>query len=236
MECMIQWTTQDHPAINKSPWKRDESKKLAALVETLGYHGKWKQIASDLNTDRTAAQCFAHYQAEYRGPDPKRPWTKEEDQDLKDAIMLVGDKNWQLVAVSLGGRRSGQQCLHRWKAINPAIRRSRWMDEEDAALKAAVAVYGSGNWCHIQRHIPGRTDMQCRERWMNVLNPSLVHGKYSDEEKVKLTQLVKEFGRKWSLIAEQMPGRTDNSCLRTWNKIQREDMKKKEQQQKDSCS
>ncbi|KAI8339149.1 hypothetical protein BC941DRAFT_394594 [Chlamydoabsidia padenii] len=241
MECMIQWTSQDHPKINKSPWKRSESRRLAALVETLGYHGKWQQIASELNTDRTAAQCFAHYQAEYRGPDPKRPWTKEEDQDLKDAIMLVGDKNWQQVAVSLGDR-SGQQCLHRWKAINPAIRRSRWTDEEDMALKASVAVYGIGNWCHIQRNIPGRTDMQCRERWANVLDPTLVQGPFSDEENIKLTRLVEEYGRKWSMIAEHMPGRTDNICLRAWKRLelkatrQQQEQQNQKEQQKETSS
>ena len=37
----------------------------------------------------------------------------------------------------------------------------------------AVKAYGHGNWAKIQRHVPGRTDVQCRERWANVLNPEL---------------------------------------------------------------
>jgi hypothetical protein len=25
----------------------------------------------------------------------------------------------------------------------------------------------------VQRHVPGRTDVQCRERWVNVLDPGV---------------------------------------------------------------
>ncbi|CAO3592550.1 unnamed protein product [Absidia cylindrospora] len=227
MNCMIQWTTQDHPAINKSPWKNKESKELGELVELHGYEGNWERIASELKTDRTAGQCFSHYQAKFKGYDQKRPWTAEDDQALQDAVALIGERNWQQVAVLIGGR-SGQQCLHRWvKSINPAIRRSRWTSEEDAALKASVAVYGAGAWSYIQRHIPGRTDMQCRERWTNVLDPNLVHGQFTPEEIERLKELVNKHGRKWSVIAEHMPGRTDNICLRTWNKMNQPPSKKK---------
>ncbi|KAI8089161.1 uncharacterized protein BX664DRAFT_332323 [Halteromyces radiatus] len=222
MECMIQWTTQDHPKINKLPWKKKESTDLKLLVEKHGHNGKWEQIASELKTNRTAAQCFAHYQAELNMQDSKRRWTAEDDEALKDAVTMMGDKNWQRVALLVGGR-TGQQCLQRWmKSINPAIRRSKWTAEEDAALRASVAVYGKGNWTGVQRHLPGRTDMQCRERWMNVLDPRLRHDELSPEEKEKLTQLVAQHGRKWSLFAELMPGRTDNILLRTWTRMVRE--------------
>ncbi|CAO3633552.1 unnamed protein product [Cunninghamella blakesleeana] len=181
MECMIQWTTQDHPSINKKPWSKKESETLRQLVKENGYEGKWEKIASQLNTNRTASQCFSHYQAESNALDAKRPWTKDDDEALKEAVSLVGDKNWQQVASIIGGR-SGQQCLHRWeKSINPAIRRSRWTEEEDNALRGAVDVYGVGNWTSIQRYLPGRTDMQCRERWMNCLDPRINHDAFTEE-------------------------------------------------------
>ena len=69
--------------------------------------------------------------------------------------------------------RTGQQCLHRWqKSINPTIRRARWTAEEDARLTTAVSLYGH-SWARVRFHVPGRTDVQCRERWMNILNPDL---------------------------------------------------------------
>lgn len=178
---MIQWTTQDHPKINKKPWGKDESRRLAELVNQHGFEGQWEKIAVDLNTNRTASQCFSHYQAESNLSNAKRKWTLEDDESLKEAVDLLGDRNWQQVASMVSGR-TGQQCLQRWmKSINPAIRRSRWTLEEDDALRGAVGVYGVGNWTKVQRYTPGRTDMQCRERWMNVLDPSIKHEAFSEE-------------------------------------------------------
>lgn len=181
MECMIQWTTQDHPKINKKPWNKSESAKLAELVAKHGVEGQWEKIAVELNTSRTASQCFRHYQSEKNLAESKRKWTPQDDEALRQAVEIFGDRNWQHVAAMVG-TRSGQQCLQRWmKSINPAIRRSRWTPEEDEALRAAVGVYGVGNWNKVQRHIPGRTDMQCRERWTNCLDPNLKFDPLTEE-------------------------------------------------------
>ncbi|KAI8074406.1 hypothetical protein BC940DRAFT_43469 [Gongronella butleri] len=232
LECMIQWTTQDHPSINKLPWSKVETERLGQLVQTHGYHGQWEKIASELNTNRTAAQCFSHYQFASNTKAAHKKWTKDDDDALRNAVTVLGDRNWQQVATLVGGR-SGQQCLHRWlKSINPAIRRSKWTDEEDQALRGAVAVYGIGNWTSVQRHIPGRTDMQCRERWVNVLDSSLNHGPFSDDEKAKLIALIDQHGKKWSHIAQFMPGRTDNSLLRMWASMERAKKKEEKANQK----
>ncbi|KAI9306730.1 Homeodomain-like protein [Cunninghamella echinulata] len=226
MECMIQWTTQDHPAINKTPWSKKESEKLAQLVREYGLEGQWERIAIELNSNRTASQCFSHYQAESNALNAKRPWTKEDDEILKEAVTLVGEKSWQQIASIVGGR-SGQQCLHRWlKTINPAIRRSKWTEEEDNALRGAVEVYGVGNWASVQRYIPGRTDMQCRERWMNCLDPNIIRGEFTEEEKQKLKDLVERHGKRWSYLTQFFPGRTDNNLLRRWNSLQKPPGKK----------
>ncbi|KAI8373134.1 Homeodomain-like protein [Radiomyces spectabilis] len=227
-ECRIQWTTQDHPTINKTPWSRDETQKMDALVEKHGYEGQWETIAVELGTNRTAAQCFAHYQAQKNVGASKRKWTPEDDETLREAVDVFGERNWQQVAVRVGGR-TGQQCLQRWtKCVNPAIRRHRWEKEEDDALRAAVNVYGVGNWRIIQRHIPGRTDMQCRERWVNCLDPNLDFTPFNEEEIQRLKELYAIHGRKWSLLAEYFPGHTDNQVLREWKAIERGSRRKKQ--------
>ena len=108
-------------------------------------------------------------------------WTKQEDKDLETAIKLFGDKNWQQVANYLIGR-TGQQCLHRWqKTVRPNIKRGRWTLQEDKSLTLAVKAYGSKNWIKVQQHVPGRTDVQCRERWVNILDPSLNNGPWTKD-------------------------------------------------------
>ncbi|GAN08499.1 hypothetical protein MAM1_0207c08013 [Mucor ambiguus] len=221
IECLIQWTTQEHPTINKKPWSKQESQKLAELVQKIGlFSGQWERIASELGTNRTISQCFSHYMYEKNNTHARSlKWTKEEDKKLTDAVKLFGNCNWQQVADILGDR-TGQQCLHRWqKSLNPVIKRQRWNTEEDALLQRAVHLYGAGNWTKIQRLIPGRTDMQCRERWVNILQPSINRGQFTQEETDRLLELVETHGPKWSFLQTLMPGRTDNALMRHYKNI-----------------
>ncbi|KAJ1648927.1 hypothetical protein IWQ61_009825 [Dispira simplex] len=218
-ECAIQWTTHDHPLINKSPWSPQETEKLQSLVKQRGPRN-WPAIATALETNRTAAQCFRKYQEILLAKTPKRKWTPEEDELLREAVQIYGEKNWQHIAYVMESR-TGQQCLHRWtKSVNPVIRRGRWAPEEDEALLTAVDIYGEGNWRQVQHYVQSRTDVQCRERYCNVLHPRINQGPWTKEEDLQLLLLVQQHGiGKWSQIAIGMNKRTDNQCWRRWKML-----------------
>jgi len=154
----------------------------------------------------------------------KSKWEASEDQKLMDMVKKYGDKNWQLVASFLVNR-TGQQCLHRWqKTLNPTIKRGKWTPEEDQLLREAVKLYGTGNWVKVQFAVSGRTDVQCRERWMNVIDPDLNQGPWTQEEDKRLEELVKKYGLgKWSEICKYLHPRTDNQCWRRWKSVHSED-------------
>lgn len=214
----MQWTTQEHPLINKTPWSKQESEKLSLLVDQIGMNGQWERIAQELGTNRTISQCFSKYMYNKNYEAAKNlKWTPEEDKKLSDAVKIFGNCNWQQVAATMMKGRTGQQCLHRWtKSINPAIKKTKWTPEEAKLLRRAVGLYGEGNWKKVQRLVPGRTDMQCRERWVNIEQPSLVREKMNQEEVDRLVKLVEEVGPKWSYIRTFFPGRTDNNMLREY--------------------
>ena len=78
-------------------------------------------------------------------------------------------------------------------------------------LSTAVRTHGAKNWVKVQQHVPGRTDVQCRERWVNILNPDLNQGEWSTEEDEKLKKLIEKHGLgKWSTVAAELYPRTDN--------------------------
>ncbi|KAG0360112.1 Myb-like DNA-binding domain protein [Gamsiella multidivaricata] len=195
-ECLIQWAGNDHPGINKAEWSSDEFAKLEDLVKKHQGHN-WVQIALDLRTDRTGAQCFRQYQTKKMTKQiSKEPWTEEEDGVLKEAVEMLGERSWQQVSYCFDNR-SPAQCMERWKkSLNPSIRRGRWLEEEDGALRAALKVYGEGRWTKVAQHVLGRTDIQCRERYLNVLSPNLKMGPWTAEETELLANLVKEHGDK----------------------------------------
>lgn len=58
-----------------------------------------------------------------------------------------------------------------------------------------------------------RTDVQCLHRWQKVLNPDLVKGAWTKEEDDRIMELVNKYGaKKWSVIAQNLPGRIGKQC------------------------
>ncbi|XP_030457748.1 transcription factor MYB104-like [Syzygium oleosum] len=93
-----------------------------------------------------------------------------------------------------------------------------WTPVEDEILVQYVREHGEGDWNRVRRltGVP-RSGKSCRLRWLNHLRPDLKKGTFSDEEERLVVELHARFGNKWSLIAAQLPGRTDNDIKNFWN-------------------
>ncbi|KAG0517430.1 hypothetical protein BDA96_09G088800 [Sorghum bicolor] len=106
------------------------------------------------------------------------------------------------------------------RTTGPARRSSKgnWTPEEDDILREAVETYKGKNWKKIAESFPGRTDVQCLHRWQKVLNPELVKGPWSKEEDEIIIQMVNKHGpKKWSTIAQALPGRIGKQCRERWH-------------------
>jgi hypothetical protein len=138
-------------------------------------------------------------------------WSQEEDTMLISLVEQYGLKNWKLIAEKMETRTS-IQCLHRWsKILQPGLVKGPWSVSEDKKLMEWVKKNGAMKWSICSEHIPGRSGKQCRERWYNNLNPNLVKGNWTPKEDYLIFKLYMEIGSKWSNIAEQFKGRTENS-------------------------
>jgi len=93
-----------------------------------------------------------------------------------------------------------------------------WAPAEDSLLRELVAQLGPQAWKCIVRHFPGRSDLQCQQRWQKVLDPGLVKGPWSKEEDETIRRLVGLHGpRRWSEIARHLPGRVGKQCRERWH-------------------
>ncbi|KAM3191663.1 hypothetical protein ACQJBY_069121 [Aegilops geniculata] len=106
-----------------------------------------------------------------------------------------------------------QSCGHKKR-----LRRGLWSPEEDEKLMNHIAMYGHGCWSTVPK-LAGleRCGKSCRLRWINYLRPDLKRGTFSQEEEDLIIHLHSMIGNKWSQIAAQLPGRTDNEVKNFWN-------------------
>lgn len=101
------WYSYLMPSINRKPWESDEEDKLLNAVGEYGAQN-WSKIAQNLN-NRSAYQCFVHYQTAYgcKLIQKNVPWTPEEDRQLLQCIAKyrIGSMiPWTKVTSLMGNR------------------------------------------------------------------------------------------------------------------------------------
>ncbi|KAF9181816.1 hypothetical protein BGZ51_005150 [Haplosporangium sp. Z 767] len=75
---------------------------------------------------------------------------------------------WNLITRSSIPGRTGVQAQARWsEALDPQVKKGKWSPEEDALLLKG-AQQSQKCWIWIADGIPGRTQRQCRTRWVQI--------------------------------------------------------------------
>lgn len=150
-------------------------------------------------------------------------WTNEEVDLLKRVATQFteegGGPRWENVTPNFPNRTE-LECITKWRQLqgmhNTIVKgKGSWTPEEDAILKEKRALYGR-KWAKIASHLPGRQGKQCRERFVNHLDPNLKKGEWTDDEEAMLIAFHEQFGNRWANIAKQLQGRSDNDVKNHW--------------------
>jgi Myb-like DNA-binding domain len=107
-----------------------------------------------------------------------------------------------------GGRKSGPKP---------------WTKEEDALLLRLVhTMQWPMKWTVVANSLPDRTGKQCRERYVNHLNPRLKNSDWTPLEDATIFHLYNTIGSHWAKMSKIIPGRTDNGIKNRFHNIRRQ--------------
>lgn len=180
-----------------------------------------------------------------RNPSVKKNWGSDEIKMLEFAVSTYLKKkqgenkltthDWKEIANFIPGRTESQ-CLYKWNLTKRKVsfRKSTWQATEDAVLKELVMKYGKKHWQKIANELNERmgtgairAGKQCRERWLNHLDDSIVKDPWSAEEDLSLLTKQKIIGNKWSEIVKFLPGRTENMVKNRFNTLAKQKREEK---------
>ncbi len=90
----------------------------------------------------------------------------------------------------------------------------RWFNNSQLLLKAVKALgskIDTKKWQTVAKEVPSRSSKQCRERYINHLDPTLKFD-WGAHDEALLFFLFSRYSTKWSVIATMFPRRTDHIC------------------------
>jgi hypothetical protein len=100
--------------------------------------------------------------------------------------------------------------------LGPGQAKIKFTSMEDARLKELVGQYGTNNWAAVASDMGDRTARQCRERWTNYINPTIIFSPWTPDEEALLDQKFAEYGSSWQAIAVFFPTRSKNQIKNHW--------------------
>ena len=98
-----------------------------------------------------------------------------------------------------------------------------WTREEDNLLLTLVqTMQWPMKWTVVAQTLQDRTGKQCRERYVNHLNPRLKSSDWAPIEDATIFHLYNTIGSHWAKMSKIIPGRTDNGIKNRFHNIRRQ--------------
>ncbi|XP_016428820.1 snRNA-activating protein complex subunit 4-like [Sinocyclocheilus rhinocerous] len=150
----------------RKEWTKVEDEILRKLVEKMRIGNFIPYIQMSYFMEGRDGSQLAYRWTSVLDPSLKKgPWSKEEDQLLRNAVAKYGTKEWGKIRLEVPGRTDGA-CRDRYlDCLQENVKKGPWSKEEVELLKEKVEKYGVGKWSKIASEIPNRIDCQCLHKW-----------------------------------------------------------------------
>ena len=139
----------------------------------------------------------------------KNRWTDSDYNSLISLVKSLGE-DWPAISNHLP-HKTPHQCMQKFKNSQKSVKRGNWAEDEDKLLLGWVKANGPTRWTECSKLIYGRCGKQCRERWINILNPKVKKGNWNDHEQSIIFEQLRAFKTSWSSMTDVLEGRTENA-------------------------
>ncbi|MDR1434977.1 MAG: hypothetical protein LBI77_01055 [Puniceicoccales bacterium] len=213
-QCRDRWIEQLDPKVKHGNWTKEEDDFIIAFVEKNGH--EWSQCAEKFpnRTDNSIENRWYSNLSKRQ----KKGAKKKNSKFILDLDYIPSDEEtFEFIS---NDQHSEKLSTGNVDEKNPSFPRKRtkkyWQEEEDNLLRNVVEQNGPQNWNQIAAQVPGRTAKQCRERWIEYLDPTVKHGDWTEGEDQLLIEQRQLLGNKWAKIARNFPNRRGNEIKNRW--------------------
>lgn len=189
------------PGLAKTPWTEAEDSILVEEQRRLG--NKWTQIAEKLPGRSTNKVKNRWYQKYHQEPSAEK--CIESVQSMRNQEPGPSEQIETKTKSSTGKRKRKRE-----DTLQPKRVFTRWTKSEDSILILEQGRIGN-KWQEISQLLPGRSNEECRLRWLQ-LTP------WTAAEDNILIQEHRRLGNQWTQIAQVLPGRSASQIRRRFVK------------------
>lgn len=155
-------------------------------------------------------------------------WSEHESLLLQQAYQMYHngpDRRWANMSEWLISKRVFRcptQIRHLWQKTQcPTLRTGRFDSDEDKRLVEAVTAQlreqKAVSWQVVADAVSCRSSKQCREHWINVLDPTLNRTAFTAEEDATLLSLTRGCKHiQWSTVAQHFDRRPAQWCRKRY--------------------
>jgi len=220
----MQGQTSTDTESNARKWGAGEEARLMTLVTEHEEHD-WLSVSEKLGTRRTPMDCLRRYQQALNTKMIKvKEWTIAEEDLLRAAVSIYGQKSWQSVSDKVPGR-TAYQCQLKWRRTDveeEAGITTKWTEDDERRLFLSVAAHGMPNMDALKRS-PEEIDAL-----LSSIKSSAGQGTSASASastavvsgSQKLTRQAKKSGEKsqysWMDVSKIIPGISESRCRDKW--------------------
>ena len=140
---------------------------------------------------------------------PKRvKWTNHQVETLLH-LAEVYNQDWKKIS-SLLKIKTPKQCKIKFQTQTCTNKKGKWTLKEDFLIKSWVQEHGPVNWNLCALRIKDRCGKQCRERWTNILDPSINKGLFTIKEQKVIFKGLQTHWMRWKKINALLNNRRTN--------------------------